>query len=129
MSRSRERVNIVLADRSAAATDKDTTNALGKSTLIDVLSGRAPHWSGSVKMFGTDISAMTAQQRRRAGLRVMTDEIENPNHRVDQSPNDGFIAFWHGQVVYENGRVKKFETERDAWEYLTRCDKAGKIIH
>ena len=35
-------------------------NGAGKSTLIDVLSGRAPHWSGSVKMFGTDISAMTA---------------------------------------------------------------------
>jgi len=43
-------------------------NGAGKSTLIDVLSGRAAHWSGSVKMFGADISAMTAQQRRRAGL-------------------------------------------------------------
>ncbi len=40
----------------------------GKSTLIDVLSGRAERWSGTVKMFGADISAMTAQQRRRAGL-------------------------------------------------------------
>jgi branched-chain amino acid transport system ATP-binding protein len=43
-------------------------NGAGKSTLIDVLSGRAPRWSGTVKMFGDDISAMTAQQRRRAGL-------------------------------------------------------------
>ena len=43
-------------------------NGAGKSTLIDVLSGRAAHWSGSVKMFGANISAMTAQQRRRAGL-------------------------------------------------------------
>jgi branched-chain amino acid transport system ATP-binding protein len=43
-------------------------NGAGKSTLIDVLSGRAAHWSGSVKMFGADISAMTAQQRRRVGL-------------------------------------------------------------
>jgi branched-chain amino acid transport system ATP-binding protein len=43
-------------------------NGAGKSTLIDVLSGRAERWSGSVKMFGADISAMTAQQRRRAGL-------------------------------------------------------------
>lgn len=30
-------VNFVLADRSAAATDKDTTNAVGKSTLIDII--------------------------------------------------------------------------------------------
>ena len=43
-------------------------NGAGKSTLIDVLSGRAARWSGTVKMFGADISAMTAQQRRRAGL-------------------------------------------------------------
>jgi branched-chain amino acid transport system ATP-binding protein len=43
-------------------------NGAGKSTLIDVLSGRAAHWSGTVKMFDADISAMTAQQRRRVGL-------------------------------------------------------------
>lgn len=30
-------VNLILADRSAKATDKDTTNALGKSTLIEIL--------------------------------------------------------------------------------------------
>lgn len=43
-------------------------NGAGKSTLIDVLSGRAEHRSGTVRMFGADISAMTAQQRRHAGL-------------------------------------------------------------
>jgi uncharacterized protein YydD (DUF2326 family) len=30
-------VNVILADRSAKASDKDTTNALGKSTLIDII--------------------------------------------------------------------------------------------
>lgn len=30
-------INLVLADRSKAAGDKDTTNALGKSTLIDII--------------------------------------------------------------------------------------------
>jgi hypothetical protein len=25
--------------------------------------------------------------------------------------------------------VKRFETESEAWEYLARCDLAGKIIH
>jgi branched-chain amino acid transport system ATP-binding protein len=43
-------------------------NGAGKSTLIDVLSGGAAHWSGTVKMFGRDIGAMSALQRRRAGL-------------------------------------------------------------
>ena len=59
----------------------------------------------------------------------MPDEIKNPRNRVEPSTNGGFIAFWSGQVVYENGRVKRFETEHNAWEYLTRCDIAGKIIH
>jgi hypothetical protein len=59
----------------------------------------------------------------------MPDEAENPNNRVDRSANGAFIAFWREQVVYKNGRVKKFETEPDAWQYLTRCDAVGKIIH
>ena len=60
---------------------------------------------------------------------IMTDETENQNTRVDHSASGGVIAFWHGRVVYKNGRVKKFETERDAREYLARCDTAGNIIH
>ena len=47
----------------------------------------------------------------------MTDE--NPSNRVDRSANGAlFSAFWREQMVYENGRVKRFETERDAWELL-----------
>jgi hypothetical protein len=61
----------------------------------------------------------------------MTDEIKNlsTSNRVDPSPNGRFLAFWRGRVVYENGRVKRFETEDEAWKYLARCDAAGKIIH
>jgi len=58
----------------------------------------------------------------------MADTIKNPSNRVDPSAN-GFHAFWHGWIVFENGRVKRFETEREAWEFLARCDLAGKIIH
>ncbi|MCZ7659327.1 MAG: ABC transporter ATP-binding protein [Xanthobacteraceae bacterium] len=43
-------------------------NGAGKSTLIDVLSGRADRWTGTVRMFGDDIGALPAHQRRRAGL-------------------------------------------------------------
>ncbi len=43
-------------------------NGAGKSTLIDVLSGRAANWSGQVRLFGEDISPLSAQQRRRIGL-------------------------------------------------------------
>ena len=59
----------------------------------------------------------------------MTDEIKTLSSRVEPSVNGGFIAFWRGRVVFANGRVKKFETKRDAWKFLTRCDTVGKIIH
>lgn len=59
----------------------------------------------------------------------MTDKIDNPSNRVDRSANGKFHAYWRGRDVFENGRVKQFETEREAWDYLARCDVAGKIIH
>lgn len=43
-------------------------NGAGKSTLIDVLSGRASHWSGTVTMFGRDIGDLSIRDRRHAGL-------------------------------------------------------------
>ncbi|MFZ3336543.1 MAG: hypothetical protein WA889_05335 [Xanthobacteraceae bacterium] len=58
----------------------------------------------------------------------MADHTKNLNNRVDRSA-DTFLAFWHGQVVYQNGRVKRFKTEDDAWEFLSRCDVEGKILH
>ena len=59
----------------------------------------------------------------------MTSEDKTQSNRVDRSANGAFCAFWHGQMTYENGRVKRFETEQQAWEFLARCDTAGKIIH
>jgi hypothetical protein len=59
----------------------------------------------------------------------MADKIKNPNNRVDPASQGKFHAFWNGQMAYENGRVKRFETEGEAWEFLARRDIAGKIIH
>ena len=58
----------------------------------------------------------------------MTDEIKNPGSRVDRSANGKFHAIWRGQLVYMSGRIKEFEAERDAWEYLARCDAEGRIL-
>jgi hypothetical protein len=58
----------------------------------------------------------------------MTEETENPKNAVERSVSGGFTATWRGRTVYENGRVKKFETEDIARLYLIRCDEAGKII-
>jgi hypothetical protein len=54
---------------------------------------------------------------------VMTDECKIQKNSVERS------TLWHGLLAYENGRVKRFKTEREAWEFLTRCDAADKIIH
>ncbi len=43
-------------------------NGAGKSTLIDVISGRAAKWSGTVRLFGDDISRLGPARRRRRGL-------------------------------------------------------------
>ena len=59
----------------------------------------------------------------------MNDETKNPSNRVDASTSGKFNAFWRGRVVVGNGRVKRFETENEAWEFLARCDAAGKTIH
>jgi hypothetical protein len=59
----------------------------------------------------------------------MTDESNDQSNRVDYSANGTYHACWRGRVVYENGRVKRFKTESEAWAYLAHCDEAGKIIH
>lgn len=59
----------------------------------------------------------------------MTDETRNPSNRVDRSADGTFYASWRGREVYQNGRVKRFKTEDEAWEFLALCDVEGKIIH
>ena len=56
-------------------------------------------------------------------------QIKTDDNRVDATFDGKFHAFWHGRVVYKNGRVKRFETESEAREFLARCDLADKIIH
>lgn len=67
-------------------------NGAGKSTLIDVLSGRAKHWSGKVLVDGQDISACSPRARRKLGMarsfqrtsifptRTVRDQLELASH-------------------------------------------------
>jgi hypothetical protein len=50
-------------------------------------------------------------------------------HKIERSPSGGFIAFWRDRAIYQNGRVRKFDTEEAARSFLARCDTAGKIVH
>jgi hypothetical protein len=68
-------------------------------------------------------------ERQVSDANAMNDKIKDTNSRVERSPSGGFVALWRGQVVYENGRVKKFEAENDARAHIDRCEAAGKIVH
>lgn len=59
----------------------------------------------------------------------MIDDIKNPSNRVDRAADGTFHALWHGRMIYQNGRVRRFKTQDDAWEFLARCDLEDKIIH
>ena len=59
----------------------------------------------------------------------MSKEIKNISNRVERSYEGKYYAFWPGRIVYEHQktRVRRFKTEREAWEYLALCDALGKL--
>jgi hypothetical protein len=76
------------------------------------------------------------------GQPAMTDSADDrkvvrPNFTVHQGVGNhiepmgsgGFMVFWRGAPVYENGRIRRFQAESAAREFLARCDAVGKIIH
>ena len=91
-------------------------NGAGKSTLIDVLSGRAENWSGQVKLFGEDISPLSAQQRRRIGLARsfqrtnifpdlgVAEQLHIAARRAEQ-PNVGEVLHELGLAPYAHQRA------------------------
>ena len=72
--------------------------------------------------------------------RIVTNDLEirnrfkatqmpkNPRNNVVVSFDGRFHAFWNERAVYEGGRIKRFASETEAWEFLAMCDAAGKII-
>jgi len=64
-------------------------------------------------------------------------KVVRPNFTVHQGAGNhvermnagGFMVSWRVAVVYENGRIKKFQAEDAARAFLARCDAVGKIIH
>jgi hypothetical protein len=59
------------------------------------------------------------------GHQTMADEIKNPTNRVDRSASGISCNLARTVSVHE---WKNVETESDAWEYLARCDAAGKVL-
>jgi hypothetical protein len=84
-----------------------------------------------IQMNGRKHSIDQDQQKKLVAPNIhiaFSDEMRRSTNRVDPS-GMSFLAFWRGQIVYENGRVKRFESEDEAYEFLARCDSAGRIVH
>lgn len=60
----------------------------------------------------------------------MSEELTPPSNQVRSvaNVNGKYYVLWRGETVYENGRIKEFESEADAWSYLAKCDAAGDRI-
>jgi hypothetical protein len=54
---------------------------------------------------------------------------EGTPHKVEKMGDGRFMAYWNGRVVYQNGRIKRFDSSADALAFLARCDAVGRIIH
>src|SRR5438105_3928688 len=54
----------------------------------------------------------------------MTDESSDAIE-IRRAPNGKYYVWENGEVIYEpNGSLRYFETQRDAWTFLTNCDRA-----
>ena len=54
----------------------------------------------------------------------MTDESCDA-FKIRRAPNRKFYVCWAGEVIcLPNGNLRYFATERDAWTFLTDCDRA-----
>jgi hypothetical protein len=65
---------------------------------------------------------------RDIGARQMSDDIANHSNQVRETAGK-FYVLWRGQVVHTpNNKIRLFDTEREANEFLAQCDDAGGII-
>jgi hypothetical protein len=51
-------------------------------------------------------------------MRIVSSGIDSSSvaNRVDAS-GEGFLAFWRRTIIYKNGHVRRFESEREAWGF------------
>ena len=61
----------------------------------------------------------------------MPEQIKDMSNRVECLYDGSYCAFWRGSIVYEHQKthIRRFETEPDAWEYLSLCNKLGEITN
>jgi hypothetical protein len=58
----------------------------------------------------------------------MSDDIANHSNQVRETAGK-FYVLWRGQAVTTpDKKIRLFDTEREAYEFLAQCDNAGGIV-
>jgi hypothetical protein len=61
---------------------------------------------------------------------IRSEGFQHPTGRVARAPNEKFYVCGDSEAIcLPNGSLRYFETEREAWAFLTDCDRTeiGKI--
>jgi hypothetical protein len=59
----------------------------------------------------------------------MSEDIKNTANQISRSANGKWHVFWRGLVAYTNaGKVREFDSEQEARQFLVRCDAAERIV-
>lgn len=104
-------LNLVLADRSKTAGDKDTTNALGKSTLIDIIDFCLASNTTAAKGLRVDALqgwAFTVELSVAGNDIAVTRETDVPGFFAIEGPTDG----WPVQPTTNKEGVPGFDAKR-----------------
>ncbi len=104
-------LNLVLADRSKSAGDKDTTNALGKSTLIDIIDFCLASNTTTAKGLRVDALqgwAFTVELTVAGNNVAVTRETDTPGFFAIEGPTEG----WPLQPTPNKEGVPGFDAKR-----------------
>jgi hypothetical protein len=47
---------------------------------------------------------------------------------VSKAANGKFVALWRGEPIYQAGEIRQFDSEAEGWQFLARCEVAGRIV-
>ncbi|MGQ0463896.1 MAG: branched-chain amino acid ABC transporter ATP-binding protein/permease [Sporichthyaceae bacterium] len=98
-------------------------NGAGKSTLFDVIGGVRPPNTGSIHLFGTDISTMAAWRRAETG---MTRVFQSTRVIDDLSVADNLVLGAHHRIGGNPARY--LAGARSAWNRAAEAEDAARAI-
>lgn len=95
------------------------TNGAGKSTLFNCVAGFFPASSGSIRLFGEDVTRLSARRRARKGL-ARTFQTSRLFDQLTAAQNV-FIAL--GGRVHRGGLLRPARSDSARW------DRVGELLH